>query len=394
MARPAVHAAVAFATNPGAAPTWTDVTAYLESFRLTRGRAHELDKVEAGSLDLVLDNFDRRFDPTHATGPYFGTILPMRRVRIQVVWDSITYDLFHGFVESWGLVYPPDRPLDSSVTVRCSDGLLVLAKAPLVAAVFAQQRTDLRIGAVLDAIGWPAADRNLMTGQQEAQGGTFSLSALAHVQGVSDAENGFLFMAKDGKLTFHDRHRRIKQPITTQVVMGDGGGSEEYYVDAKMEYGDSLLKNRVEVTRTGGITQVATDSASITKYYTRAEQRSGLPMATDADAYAMAEHLVQRYKEPALRVKELDLNAEHDPAVMWPHVLGRELGDRISVRKRPPVGAMLEQVSTIEAMAIDWIAPGDVWRVFWSVSPADTQTYWQLEDATYGVLDSTTRLAY
>ena len=77
---------VAFATDPFAATTtWTDVSDYAHVDRdlSTRfGRNLETDTFSAGTLSLTLDNWDRRFDPTNAAGPYYGLLLPMRRIRV------------------------------------------------------------------------------------------------------------------------------------------------------------------------------------------------------------------------------------------------------------------------------------------------------------------------
>lgn len=56
---------VAFDTQPGEIPIWTDVTAYVRGLNTTRGRSRELDRYQAGRLSAVLDNRDRRFDPSN-----------------------------------------------------------------------------------------------------------------------------------------------------------------------------------------------------------------------------------------------------------------------------------------------------------------------------------------
>lgn len=61
---------MSFDGGPGSAPsvrpvamTWTDVTPWVEGFSFNRGRNSELDRIEAGTLSLSLDNSDGRFTP-------------------------------------------------------------------------------------------------------------------------------------------------------------------------------------------------------------------------------------------------------------------------------------------------------------------------------------------
>ena len=53
----------------------------------------------------------------------------------------------------------------------------------------------------------------------------------------------------------------------------------------------------------------------------------------------------------------------------------------------------IETDAYLEAVSHD-LAPGPVWQTTWQLSPADGDSYWILEDATFGILGETTRLAY
>jgi len=392
MAQPAVVCEIAFTTAPGAVPSWTAVTNYLLGFTINRGRAHELDQFQAGTATVRLQNHDRRFEPLYASGAYYPNVVPLRRLRIRATWNSITYDLFHGYIERWQPSYP--GPLDSECEVACVDGFYVLSNAALNTDVV-QQFSGARIGAVLDTISWPAGDRAISTGLLQVQARTLvNVSALAHLQAVALAEQGYLWINPSGSVVFRSRDSRIRAPITTHLTLGDAGGSEEYYQDAAWDYDSAHLYNDVRFTRHGGIEQVASDSTSITAYYKRSYAVSDTENAEDGDALIAAQVTLGKYKDPQYRARAIQLNAEAEPATLWPHLLGRDIGDRISITKRPPGGGTaLTQVSWIEGVAFTWRAFGGVWEsITWTVSPADTQTYWQLQDATYGVLDSTTRL--
>jgi hypothetical protein len=115
-------------TIPGA--DWTDVSAYVRSVQISRGKDHELNRSQAGQCTVTLSNLDRRFDPTHAASPYAPYVIPMRQIRVSAVWSAVTYNLFTGFIEDWGQAWLP-RPIkasgDAEARVRAVDGFKVLS---------------------------------------------------------------------------------------------------------------------------------------------------------------------------------------------------------------------------------------------------------------------------
>jgi hypothetical protein len=61
---PKVSVDIAFDGGPfSSSYGWTDVSDYVEGFSIHRGRNNELDRIEAGTLSLTLDNSDGRFTP-------------------------------------------------------------------------------------------------------------------------------------------------------------------------------------------------------------------------------------------------------------------------------------------------------------------------------------------
>jgi hypothetical protein len=391
-ARPTVTAAIAFSSDPGATPVWTDVTAYLQAFSLRRGRSYELGAVPAGTLTLTLDNRDRRFDPTWTGGPYGANVKLRRRCRIQATWSSVTYDLIHAYIAAFRPRIAPHNG-DAEMVIDAADGFKTLSMQT-VSGSFAAERTDIRIGAVLNAAGWLAADRDLGTGLITTQAVTLNgAGALDHLQRIVDDEAGFLWINRSGQVAFRNRYVRLDPTLVALVTLGDGGGSEQLYPDVEFSFDDQHVANEVRVTRDGGTTQVISDSASQQQYLRRTLVLSGTLHSQDGDAYGLANYLLAVRRQPKLRVGRVEIDADIAPATMWPHVLGRELGDRILLRRRPPGGGTIEQYLHLEGVQIDWTAEGGEWRVAWELSPADTTQYWRLGDSTYSVLGSTTRLA-
>jgi hypothetical protein len=59
-----------------------DITTYVREASTHRGASRELERIEAGTASITLDNQDGRFTPLDSDSPYYPNILPMRRVRI------------------------------------------------------------------------------------------------------------------------------------------------------------------------------------------------------------------------------------------------------------------------------------------------------------------------
>jgi hypothetical protein len=132
----AITVEVAFTTDPLAVtPSWTDISAYvLEIPNITSGRSSEFTAISPSTMSVVLSNGDRRFDPEHAAGPYFGTLLPGRKIRVKVVYSAVTYYLFTGYVMGWPQEY--QSSVDSTVTVNCVDGSKFLEQATLAGSAY------------------------------------------------------------------------------------------------------------------------------------------------------------------------------------------------------------------------------------------------------------------
>jgi hypothetical protein len=409
---PSCKVEIAFATPPSNPPTWVDVTQWVQSFTIIRGRQRELNTIQTGTATVLLDNRDRRFDPSNTAGPYYPNVLPTRRIRISGTWLGVTTPQFTGFVDGWTQTW--NGWADANVPLAASDGFKVLNFAQLNTS-FVQERSDQRIGDVLSAIGWtiggsqwvlgdvvlgllgsttilgPTGDRNLGVGTTQSQASILTqTSALTHMQDVAQTENGLLFMGKDGRVTFIGFNGGVATSIATF------GEQELVYSNLTLAYDDNTLFNDIHVTRVGGIEQVSGDTAFQAAYFLRTLTFTNTLQISDSNALSLAGYLLDTYKQPFLEVIGMDLDGTADPTNLWPQILGREIGDLITVRRRPPGGgAMIQQVSMIQGIQVSYTAEGGNWLATWQLTAAVTKTpYWVLGDAVSGLLGSTTKLFF
>lgn len=115
--------------------TWTDVTSYLQAANTHAGRSNELARFDAGTASFTLKNSDRRFDPLYSSGPYYGDILPGKRIRFTATWSATSYPIWQGFINSWRQQYA--QPRAAAVVLDCTDGFQLLAAARMPRNVYA-----------------------------------------------------------------------------------------------------------------------------------------------------------------------------------------------------------------------------------------------------------------
>lgn len=393
MADPVVTVEIAFTSSPLVAnPVWVDVSAYVLGFDIRRGRQHELNRMEAGTCALRLDNMDRRFDPTNTASPYYPNVLPVRKLRIRATYSAVVYGLFQGFIEAWPMSW--EEPLDGEITVTATDGFKY----------FNQVRPDVTIGgdtsgyevdALLDTVGWPAADRAFNVGLTTIAAKTYSdTGALQIFQAIADAENGLFYIDGFGRAAFRDRHYRLVTATsnTSQATFGFAGGQIPY-TTIDPAFDDTQIWNDVRVTADGGTEQTASDTTSQTAYFTRTLSKSGLIIggpSPDAEALSAAQWLLANYKDPALRFRSITVSGHSDDSV-WSYALGLEISNRITVAYTPPPASTVTQECYIES--VQHKQSHGYWETTWQLSLAGSLAYLTLDHATLGQLDAN-RLAY
>lgn len=384
--------------------TFVDLADYFRGGTIRRGVSSfdgVYGRADAGTCQMHLANEDRRFDPTNLSGPYVAAgvtqVEPERQVRYRATYAGITYNLFRGFVDDWDLTYVPSANV-AHARVAATDGTKVVANYDQNAGsvVGTGEDSGARIARILDNAGWAADDRDLDAGVTTLQGTDLSANAWTEIALVSDTELGEVFFDGTGKLVFRNRHATSTdaRSNTSQATFGDANdGVEIPYSGVTFGSTSKQIRNVVRITRVGGAQQIATDSASVSKYRSRTFQRSDLLMQTDAAAADYANYVLQLLKDAELRFSTLSINPLANPDVLFPQVLGRELGDRITIRRRPPGGgAPIERQVFIRG--IEHSIGLDTWETTWTLQDATEKfAFFVLDNPTLGVLDSNA-LAY
>jgi hypothetical protein len=386
MITPIVRVGSAPYTNP---QTWTDISADVKAISISRGRQHALDRIEAGTAKIILDNTDGNYWPTG--GIYSPNVLPCKALNIRATYGITTYDLYYGFVEAWQPSWLSDvGGLAPVVTVSCADLQKNLSRFEITSAGYAAELSGTRVHNVLDSLGWDTALANLDTGQTTilASGALVNANAMSHLFTVMESERGQLFIAGDGHVQFQDRHARLKSPYTVSQATFGEDGAELPYKSLEPYYDDEFIYNNIKIGRTGGVVQTANDATSQTAYGARSLSKTSLLMSTDAEALSQAQYLLAQYKDATLRARTLTIYPQSDEANLYPKVLNYDISTRITLRLNQ---ASLDKDYHIEGITHDYNASKGLWITKWQLSDADNQQYWVLGTSGLGL---TTKLAY
>lgn len=392
----ALNARIAFNDNPFAtSPTWTDVSADLMNFNIRRGRQYELNRMEAGVADITLKNIDGDYWPNNTSSAYYGDILPWKRINIRARYNYVVYNLYTGYIESWN----PDfilRPIKAPIMkLTCADGIKSVSQLLLNNTTgYSQEASGTRIDNILNDLGWPTSDRSLDAGQSNVQatGVLTNTNAMSHAFTVQDTELGIMFVSPSGSMMYQDRHARLKAPYTvSQATFGDSAG-ELGYTEILLAHEDLRIYNDIRITRLSGTEQVATSTTSIDAYGKRGLQKPSLLMVSDADALAQAQYLLNRYQQPAMRVRQITIKPNSDQTNLYPKALGYDLSTRITIKLAQ---ASLDKDYHIEGIRHTWdVKNPEGLQTVWMLTDAAVDVAWLLDSTTASVLGSTTIPAY
>ena len=361
-----------------------DVTDDVQAVTVRRGRSRELERYQAGAVTVDLDNSGRKYDPAAGTAitPYGASMRPRKAVTI----TADGYPVFAGVVDDWDLVY--DLGGGHVASVKATDGFVFLANEQIDGHTTTSQLSGARISAILDRseIDWPDAKRAIGTGIVTLQADTIEdgQNALEYLKKVDEAEQGALFMASDGRLTFRDRSNL--QILTSTVFADDGSGIPFAAIDAS--YGSEELRNRIKVTRLNGGTATAIGTASVTAYGAIDFELTDTLLNSDADAQDLADVILARYEEPILRIDGVVINTREISSSQLDEVLALELGDLVTVKYTPSgIGDTIDQYVRLDS--IEHAISAVDHRIRLDFSRAEGLAL-VLDDEDFGILDENT----
>ena len=366
-----------------------DISGYVLSVSITRGRNHEFDEFSPGSATIRLLNTDRRFDAEYAAGPYFGNIVKGKVCQILAGTGEVE---FVGNVDDWNYEY--DASGMSVAVITVVDGLANLAPLTFTAwTATAGETSGARVNSVLSRpeVNYPFA-RDLDAGYSTMQADAIPAASnvLTYLQTVAHAESGRFFASRLNLLTFRSR---LYTSLNLAAAATITDSNSQIMAGIQRSSPKEMVRNEITVSTLGGATQIATDTGSAAAYGIIPLQLLNLPLADDTQSLDLANFLVGAYGQPSTRVKSVRIIMGAQPDTVRSQIAALDMAYAVLVSFTPNgIGSAVSNICVVEGISIDH-HPG--WHeVSLTLSRAQQTSLFILDDAANGVLDGPGLLAF
>jgi hypothetical protein len=295
------------------ASTIVDISDQVLSIALRGGYDLIQDQFQAGTAQIRISDPNGDWNPQNTNSPYYGKLLPLRKMRVSGTYQGVVYYLFSGYTTTYSYTYPKDQSI-GYVDISCVDGfrLFNLANITTVAGAVAGQDTGTRINAILDQVGWPPSMREIMTGGSETKcqadpGSTrTSLQALKNVE---FSEQGGFYMDGGGDAVFKSRQYILQSNGANPTYFSNVSGSSDIpYKNVVFAFDDKLIINDAQIQVLGGTIQEAYDSSSQSTYFPHSMTQQNLVAQSDTDANNIARMYVASRSQTAIRIDAMSLD--------------------------------------------------------------------------------------
>lgn len=327
-----------------------DLTAQTRSINIRRGRNIYRDTYEAGTCIVRIYDPDSNFNPQNTSSPYFGELVPLRKLRISASVNGVSYYLFSGYTTDYKYSYDQAENM-SYVDISASDAfrLLNLASIQTVTGASAGQDTGTRIGKILDTVNFPIQMRDIDTGNTLTVNDPATLrTSLQAIKNAEFSEQGALFCSPEGDIIFKNRHKTIGSAAGTPLAFNQSGGIP--YANLKFAFDDSLIINSVSFNRIGGTAQAYQDADSIATYFPHGLSTSELIVATDAEVADLAKIYVATRSDTTIRIDEMTLDLSN-PAVPAATILALDYFDNVQITNIQPDSSTITKNLQVQGIA-------------------------------------------
>jgi len=361
---------------------YADLTSLVMSINIRRGRNRQLDQFNAGTAQVVFNNNTRILDPLNDASIYYPFVLPRSPI---IIYANGT-PIYTGFVEDWNLDY--QNANQGRMVARCVDTFGTLANQQLNAFTPSAQTSGLRVDAVLDRpeVAYQGA-RSIGTGSSTL--GAFAVSqdtnVLNYLQQVNTSEQGYLYTAADGTLTFKGRSS-VLNPVSGASFTTNGTGIP--YMSLVNQYGSELLYNFIVTQSPAGGAQTSSDADSIALYQTQNYNLLNLLNSTTAEVAGLGAYLLGKYANPVVRFTGVSVELAALTSAQWSILFAIDMTSVVTVQKDYSTGSPASESQTLITSGIEHrIVPGSH-NINYTFESTDGNQYLTLDDSIFGILDA------
>jgi len=363
-----------------------DLTPNVRQITITRGRSLQRDQYEAGSAVVRVLDPNSYFNPQNTASPYYGYLVPLRKIRISATTDTTQNFLFSGYTTEYRYTYDQAEQM-GYVDIYVSDAfrLFQLSQVTTVTGATAGQDTGTRIGKILDQLSFPTAMRTIATGNSNciADPAT-NRTALAALKNAEFSEQGAFYIDGSGNAIFKNRNTVVSSIAATPIEFNQTTGIP--YRNLVFAFDDKLIINQANLARVGGSTITVENTTSVNKYFPHSVTQTDLVAETDAIVTNIAREYVASRQETTIRVDEMVVDLL-DPAVPTDTMIGLEYFDNLLIQNIQPDGSLLTK--NLQMQGVHWdITPNKMMMTISTQEPiADG---FVVGSAYYGIIGTNT----
>ena len=369
---------------------FADLTSLVESVTITRGRNRQLDQFNAGTATVVFNNSSRVLDPLNQSSPYWQGapynatgVLPRNPITI----SSNGIPIYTGVITDWNLSYDM-QPNGDRMYAQCSDVFTVLANQALNAVTPARELSSTRVNTVLNLpeINYQGA-RAIGTGSSFL--GPYLIEqdteVLNYLQQVTTSEQGYLYVAANGTLTFKGRSS-VLNPVSGATFNTTGSGIP--FSSIENLFGDELLYNYIATQSPAGAVQTTSNATSIAAYQTQQYAVLNLLNDTTAEVAALGNYLLGKYQDPVLRFTGISSELTALDAANQNICLALDLTSIATVVMAYTTGSPATVSQTLIVSGVSHNITPQSHIISYNFESTDGNQYLTLDNTIFGTLDN------
>jgi len=371
---------------------YVDISNLVQDISISRGRKRPKDVFGPGQMSVAINipKTNRDLDPFNTSSPYYNNLTeqpglaPLRDIRLSRNGDR----LFTGKITTFNQTYKMDGL--TQYQVFAADDIYVLSQGSLPATATSAETSSARITAVLSAAAYTGTTS--LTASPTATLGAYTIpsgtNVNAYLNRIQQAEQGRIFCSRTNTLTAQARTgTTLSQPI---ITFNESTGAK--YDTIQVEFDQAPVINNVNVTiQTGGTLQNATNTSSISQYFTQTEAITDSLLSTDGQASTLATYLLYPLPLPrftSIRAQYISLT---DPQKTT--LTTTEIGDTITAVKSFSSGTPTSISQDLSVEGIDHqinFSTGHRITIYTAATTVLADLI--LDDISFGIIDSTNAL--
>jgi len=372
---------------------YVDISNLVQDITVSRGRKRPRDVFGPGQMAVSINipKTNRDLDPFNTSSAYYNQVTeqpglaPLRDIRLSRNGSRI----FTGKVTTFNQTYTMDGL--TQYAVFAADDIYTLSQGFLPETATTAQTSSERITAVLTAASYTGTTS--LTASPTATLGAYTIASgtnvNAYLNRIQQAEQGRIFCSRTNVLT---AQARTGTTLSTSIATFTDTGSAFDYDVLAVEFDQAPVINNANVTiEVGGTLQNASDTSSISQYFTQTEAITDSLLSTDGQAATLASYLL--YPIPLPRFTSISTNFLTLTDLQKTTITAVEIGDTVTATKTFSSGTPLSVTQDLSVEGIEHrinFATGHRVTIWTAATTVLSDLI--LDDITYGIINSTNAL--